>query len=253
MIHAINLMKHILLFLSLGFAFCLDVSLAQTPEPTPTSNTADPIAWSQALIEKHRQGESTLEIQEKIKSISVDDLAQALPNDDAKRTFWMNVYNGFVQVLLTDNPALFDDRVQFFTQPRVWVAGRKLSLDDIEHGIIRGSRVKWTLGYTQSIFVSSYERKLRVNSRDGRIHFSLNCGAKSCPPVAVFRLGDVNEQMDVLSKNYLENYTQVDLKNRKVTASPLMSWFRADFGGKKGVLKFLKSFEILGFQCCWNH
>ncbi len=53
---------------------------------------------------------------------------------------WLNIYNAFVQKLLTDNPGKFKKRNSFFSDQQITLAGRQLSLDDIEHGILRRSK-----------------------------------------------------------------------------------------------------------------
>ena len=62
----------------------------------------------------------------------------------------------------------------------------RFSFDNIEHDIIRGSRIKWSLGYLKKWFVSKEIKALQLDKREARIHFTLNCGAKSCPPVDIY-------------------------------------------------------------------
>jgi len=140
---------------------------------------------------------------------TLDELVTELKTDKQKIAFWVNIYNAFIQISLTENPKLYDDRGVYFKTDRVKIAGQVLSFDDIEHGIIRKSRWKLSLGYLSKPFRAKWETKLRVKNIDWRIHFALNCGAKSCPPVAVYT-----------------------------------SWFRGDFGGKCGAIKILKAYKI---------
>ncbi|MFZ8458418.1 DUF547 domain-containing protein, partial [Staphylococcus aureus] len=77
------------------------------------------------------------------------------------------------------------------------------SYDDIEHGILRKSSIKWSLGYAKKWFPSTKEKLLRVNKVDYRIHFALNCGAKSCPPIAFYDDAKLDAQLDIATKAYL--------------------------------------------------
>lgn len=174
------------------------------------------------------------------------DLVNQLKNDDQKKTFWINVYNAFIQISLTKHPELFSDenRSDFFSQPRVKIAEETLSFDDIEHGIIRSSTTKLSMGYVKKIFRPEWERKLRVNEIDWRIHFALNCGAKSCPPVAIYDANDLDEQLDFMTKTYLKEQTDYNPESKTAKTVVLFSWFRGDFGGLGDVKKILKSYGI---------
>lgn len=65
------------------------------------------------------------------------------------------------------------------------------SLDDIEHGILRCNTPP--PGASDSPFDASDERKpLSLTRLDPRLHFALNCGARSCPPIKVWPLPNDN-------------------------------------------------------------
>ena len=180
---------------------------------------------------------------EKLRQLTYNDLREALVDDQHKKAFWINVYNGSVQHWLKENPELFEDRGRFYAKPRIEIAGEHLSLDDIEHGMIRGSKIKLSLGLLKNPFVGRFERAFRVAKTDGRIHFALNCGAKSCPYVGIYNFREIDRQLDIVAKDYLENTTQIDGNTVRVTS--LFSWFRGDFGNKKGIVRFLKKYDII--------
>src|SRR5690606_25809156 len=155
------------------------------------SKTHSPIELSQQLLDNLREGNNAKPIVNKIAKITEDEL-QMLENDDQKLTFWINVYNGMTQFTLFNNPDLYNDRDNFFKEEFIRIANRKLSLDQIEHGLLRRSRNKLSLGYLPKLFVSKFERKNRVDNIDPRIHFALNCGAKSCPPIVIYDESTIN-------------------------------------------------------------
>lgn len=167
--------------------------------------------------------------------LDLDTLARSMNTEDEKLAFWINTYNAFVQHILLSDTTLFDDRGKFFGTKRVNIAGEMFSFDDIEHGIIRSSRWKLSLGYIRNPFAARPIKMLRTKSPDGRVHFALNCGAISCPKIATYYPDKVEGQLDIIAEQYLKSTSVID--NRTITVTPLMSWFRGDFGGKKGMKK----------------
>ncbi len=212
----------------------------------PANSEINPhVKLSMNLLEAIRN-ENALEVKKnltQIGDISLDELVSSLNTKQKKLAFWINMYNALVQVELIANPEMFEDKKAFYKDQRHKIAGINMSYDNIEHGILRNSRVKLSLGYVKRIFVKKWERQLRNKDIDGRIHFALNCGAKDCPPVAIFDDVNIDSQLDKVNKIYLTNNTTVE--RNKVTTSPLFSWFRADFGGLKSVDKFLTRYDVI--------
>ncbi len=178
-------------------------------------------------------------------NLSVDFLSKQLDSENKKKAFWINYYNIYIQYLLTSDPSLFDDRDAFFKEKRVVVAQHEVSFDLIEHGILRRSKSKYSLGYLGKIFVEDFEEWFRLEEVDYRIHFALNCGAKSCPPVAYYDYEDLDSQLDEVSKKYLQSTVKYDRKENEVHVPVLAFWFNADFGGKDGIRTMLNKY---GFE-----
>lgn len=63
---------------------------------------------------------------------------------------------------------------------------------------------------------------------DPRIHFALNCGANSCPPIGVYSGHQLQRQLQVASNSFLESTVSVGTES--VTLSKLLLWYRSDFG-----------------------
>ena len=234
-------MKNLFLSVILGLLFIGDV-IAQ--------DSLSYAKLSVQLIENLKSGKSTQAIEEKLAEASQKELKESLKTEGERKAFWLNVYNGYVQILLTHNPDLFKDRdsflgYNFFSTPQITIAGKELSFDDIEHGIIRRSKNNISGGYVNKIFVGDFEKKFRWDEVDPRIHFALNCGAASCPYIAAYQPDRVNEQLDITTRQYLEKTTDYYPDENRVVVNKLMSWFRADFGGKDGAIKMLKSYNVI--------
>ncbi|WPP52775.1 DUF547 domain-containing protein [Catalinimonas niigatensis] len=200
---------------------------------------------SKELVRSAKQETDASQIIQKLANLSRDQLAEELDSDAAKKAFFINVYNGFVQHILMNNPEKFDDRGAFFSTEQITIAGEKLSLDDIEHGIIRGSKVKWSLGMIQDPFADDFEKTFRVVKTDGRIHFALNCGAKSCPYIAIYDATKIDEQLDIIAHQFLNRSSTYQAEEEKVYVTSLFSWFRGDFDGLDGVKDYLRRYEVI--------
>ncbi len=192
-----------------------------------------------------KEGKDTQEIQDQLAHTTIEALEDGLQTDQQKLTFWVNIYNAYIQLILTKNPDLYNDRSSFFEDNRILIAGNLISFAKIEHGIIRKSQWSLGLGYFRTWFPDKFERSLRVDKRDYRVHFALNCGAKDCPPVAIYKADLLNEQFDKVTKLYLKSTSTYDTAKKEVTVTSLFSWFRGDFGGTKGVLAILKGQQLI--------
>lgn len=221
------------------FIFAMSISL------TSIGQKMDYVALSQQLLETARQNKPSKDIQQQLAEVSLNDLNVDLDTDTKRKAFWINIYNAYVQIILTDAPEKFEDRGAFFSGAQIKLVGRELSFDDIEHGIIRGSQSKYALGFIPKWFVNDFERKLRVRERDGRIHFALNCGAKSCPPIPILSTDRLEEQLDAASRSYLQATTTYDAPTKTAGVTALFSWFRGDFGNLSGVREYLHRYEAI--------
>ena len=174
-----------------------------------------------------------------------EDLFQQLITENDKKAFFINLYNAYTQVILKKDPDKFKNRSEFFKAEQITFASHQISLDKIEHGLLRRSRVKWSLGYFGKLFPGKLERKFRIEKVDYRIHFSLNCGATSCPAIAFYEPDKLEEQLEMATKAYLSGEAEYIKETNTLYLPVLMNWFRGDFGGKKNILKLCQKLDIL--------
>jgi hypothetical protein len=207
--------------------------------------SGDPIADSQALLRAVREGAATGALETAIAAYESDALARALDGDDARTAFWLNVYNAHAQLLVERQPDRFGWRL--FRAREVPVADHWLSLDRIEHGILRRSQWQYGLGYVRKpdLLVSPFERAHRVDARDPRIHFALNCGAASCPPIAVYTDTDLDAELDLATESYLASEAGYDPVRDVATVPRLCRWYRGDFGGRSGIRDLLARYDVV--------
>ncbi len=227
------------------YLMCLLLVLSIGSSSTYAQAENNMIKLSQDFLTALKNKKSTEDYKNILAQVDLKDLSSQLDNDDKRLAFWINIYNAFIMDILNKAPEKYQDRSNFFKEKQMIIAGKEVSFDDIEHGVIRSSVIKLSLGYLSKWFVSDWERKLRTKKRNYRIHFALNCGAKSCPPVAIYDDKTVNQDLEKISKQFVTNASAYDAEKNTVVTSPLMSWFRGDFGGKTGVKKILKQHEVI--------
>jgi hypothetical protein len=172
---------------------------------------------------------------------------RGLPDDAARTAFWVNAYNAMVQDALDDDPGRYGNRRSFFGAELLTVAGRRWSPDDVEHGLLRRSRTAWGLGYLSKpgFLVDSLVKRLRVDEVDPRIHFALNCGAASCPPIAAYTREGIDEELDLATRSYFDADVEYDPDAGRVYVPRLLLWYRGDFGGRSGIYRFLETYGAI--------
>ena len=203
------------------------------------------IETSQQLLLRVKTHEATEALEEVIENTSGETLKQQLKDDNDKKAFWINIYNAYTQIILSKNPGRYKKRKSFFSTRQIDIAGKQLSLDDIEHGLLRHSKIKWSLGYLNKWFPTMFEKEQRVDIVDYRIHFTLNCGAKSCPPIAFYKPEQLDKQLDMATKAYLQSEAEYKESINTVELPAIMGWFRGDFGGKKKIMGLLHRLQIV--------
>lgn len=154
--------------------------------------------------------------------------------DEEKIVFWVNVYNAQAQVLLKKEGERINK--QIYSQPMVQFKEIKLSLDAIEHGILRRGKWKKGLGYVPAYLGL---RPYFLKKKEPRIHFLLNCAAESCPIIRVMELDTLSETLEQAEKDFVEQTTDINEKTNEVKVSALFLFYRGDFNGRKGIKKLI--------------
>lgn len=167
------------------------------------------------------------------------DLA-TMPDENTKLAFGLNLYNlmikhAFVKVGVPDGAA---SRNTFFAKVGYRLRGALLSFNDLEHGVLRSNaRPPYALrrqfhGHDPRL---SWIRTLPV---DGRIHFALNCGAASCPPINTFHAESINEELRIVAASFTESddNVAVDDVRHTLTLTKILDWYGKDFAPSKADL-----------------
>ncbi len=193
---------------------------------------------SEQLLLQVKLQQSTLEHKKQLENISFKNLIQQLNSDDKKKAFWINIYNAYYLILRKE---LQLNKPAIYTKKAFKIAGKVFSLDDVEHGILRKYRYKYSLGFFRDFFTKRLIKELAVDRIDYRIHFSLNCGAESCPPIAFYNVSKIDSQLNMATQSFLESETDYDEEKKVVLTTRLFQWFLGDFGGIKGIKTIYKN------------
>ena len=154
--------------------------------------------------------------------------------------FLINAYNAaMIQKILQRYPDIDSvwDFGRIFNHPFkdrfVELFGERMSLDDIEHGRLRGD---------PALF-------------DPRIHFAVNCASKGCPPLrpAAFNGSFLDAALDEQASIFLSDRTKNGMNptTNRLTLSPIFDWYAEDFGvpGLEGELAYLSRYaDSLGLD-----
>ncbi|MBW2029257.1 MAG: FAD-dependent oxidoreductase [Deltaproteobacteria bacterium] len=135
-------------------------------------------------------------------------------NRNEQLAFYVNAYNAWtIKLILGAYPGVesIKDLGSFLKSP--WkkkiarIDGKKLTLDNIEHDIIR------------------------PRFGDPRIHFVVNCASKSCPPLRSepYRGDDLERQLDEMTKAFINDPSNNYVKGDTLYVSSLFKWYSEDF------------------------
>jgi len=133
---------------------------------------------------------------------------------DGQFAFYINAYNAWtIKLVLSGYPGInsIKDLGTLFRGP--WkkricrINGKVLTLDEIEHEI------------------------LRPRFNDSRVHFAINCAAKSCPPLisVPYREETLNRQLDESASAFINNPARNRIEDTTLYVSAIFKWFRSDF------------------------
>ena len=150
---------------------------------------------------------------------SLEDIKVTELNRGEQRAFWTNMYNAVtVKVILDHDPIDSIREIDIASDvlsngpwkaKLVEVEGQELTLDDIEHRILRPI---W---------------------QDPRTHYAINCGAISCPNLheRAFTAANMEVTLDKLAIGYVNDPRGLQVDGGEVHASKIYEWFQVDFGG----------------------
>ena len=154
-----------------------------------------------------------------------------------QRAYWINLYNALtLNVVLARypvasirdidiSPGLFADGP--WDRKLATIEGTKVSLNDIEHRILRPI---W---------------------RDPRLHYALNCASLGCPNLRreAYTVANTEALLEAGARDYVNHPRGVSINGSDLTVSSIYVWFKPDFGGSDaGVIAHLRRYAAPGLK-----
>jgi hypothetical protein len=147
-----------------------------------------------------------------------------------QRSFWINLYNAStVNLILEHYPvgSITNISFSFFSfgpwdEDLLSVEGVELSLNDVEHRILRPI---W---------------------KDTRTHYALNCGSLGCPNLLPQAFTELNTEslLEKGARDYINHPRGVKIQGENLILSKIYEWYQADFGGnEEGVIRHLHRYS----------
>lgn len=152
-----------------------------------------------------------------------------LYNSAVQQAYWINLYNALTVNLILDNyptssiTKLGDKFFAFgpWDDVAAKINGKKLTLNDIEHKILRPI---W---------------------QDPRIHYAVNCASYSCPNLSktAYTGENLEQQLEQGAKQYINHPRGVAVTNGDLVISKIYKWYAEDFGNnEQDLIKHLQQY-----------
>jgi hypothetical protein len=131
---------------------------------------------------------------------------------EEKLAYWINAYNAFTIKLIVDNYPV-------------------RSITDLHQG--KPWDVKWIKLGNKTYSLNQIENEIiRPQFKEPRIHFAVNCAAKSCPPLLneAYTADKLDGQLEKQSKAFINNSAYNRIQAKSVQVSKIFEWYADDFG-----------------------
>lgn len=160
----------------------------------------------------------------------INNLAQQKPSQFTPQNamaYWANLYNALTVKVVTDNyPIASILKIRSGLRAGPWrrelvkVEGQRLSLDNIEHDILR----------------AQYDTPL--------VHYMLNCASVGCPNLkrTPWSGDTLDEDLASAAANYINSHRGVHIEKQGLSISSLYKWYEKDFGDVDHVLSHLRQY-----------
>lgn len=161
----------------------------------------------------------------------LSDLSNTDPRELNKKeqyAYWVNLYNALtVQLILDNYPVASITKIGSWFGFGPWddeianVAGKPLTLNDIEHRILRPI---WG---------------------DPRTHYAINCASLGCPNLQpkAFTAENTELLLEKAARDFINSHKGVSYQDGQLTLSSIYDWFAQDFGSRTQLFDHLSKYR----------
>lgn len=152
-------------------------------------------------------------------------------NRKEQKAYWINLYNALtIQVVLQHYPVKSITKIGIspgwfsfgpWDAKLLKIEGEKVSLNDIEHRILRPI---W---------------------KDHRIHYAVNCASIGCPNLSkkVYTSNNLEAQLEKATKEYINHPRGVTFEENELIVSSIFKWYQEDFAkNEKELIEYFKKY-----------
>ncbi len=144
-----------------------------------------------------------------------------------KLAYWINAYNAFTIKLILDNYPV--SSIMKIHDGKAWdvkwikLGDKTYSLNNIENDIIR------------------------PQFKEPRIHFAVNCAARSCPPLLnrAWTAGNLSRYLDQQARTFINDPRYNTISPKAVGISKIFEWYAGDFGN---IIDYLNQYSNVRIQ-----
>ncbi|WP_158211860.1 DUF547 domain-containing protein [Robiginitalea sediminis] len=204
-------------FCLLGFLqFCNWHPGVRLPDPDPAQSAPTHETWD-ALLKAHVSEDGMVDYQGMLRDRDVlrdylEMLSQHIPGEhwsrEARLAYYINLYNaGTVNLILEHYPVKsIKDIRNPWGRKDLQIGDKRVSLDDVEHGILR-------------------------KMDEPRIHFTVNCASFSCPKLLpeAFTEAEAERQLDEAARAFINDPLRNRIGKGDYALSRIFKWYGGDF------------------------
>jgi len=153
-------------------------------------------------------------------------IPETLSADEAT-VYWANLYNALtLQIVLENYPVKSIREIKSGFRPGPWkrklvtINGENLSLDNIEHDILRQK------------YPSPY------------VHYMVNCASVGCPNLkpGLWQIDTLEADQKSAARDFINSRRGAVVTDKGLKLSSIYKWFKKDFGGQAGVLAHIHKY-----------
>lgn len=144
--------------------------------------------------------------------------------------YWINMYNAITILAVAEKypvSSIMDlEGGKIWDKKMIVIGGKSLTLNNIEKDM------------------------LLKRFKEPRVHFAVNCGAKSCPPLLnkAWTEDNVQRYYEKQAKAFINNKTENTVSAKSLEISQIFNWYTGDFGGSDKIIPYFQKYSDVSIK-----